>query len=414
MRRILLILTASLFLFGCEQRAPQAMRARVERSLIAPDYLARIPAGEASIESRLSHYHVPGVSVAVINHGRVEWAQGYGLANLETQAKVDEHTLFHGASLSKTANAVTVMTLVQEGKLDLDKPINQILKDWTLPQNEFTRATPITLRRLLSHTAGMSMKVMGVGSPRVSKTPLPSLIDVLNGAPPATQPVRVIEPPGKKFCYSGGAIAISQLMVQQACDDESYPRIVRQRVFGPLGMSETTFEQKLPEQFVEPVAYGYKDGKVVNGPQRYYAAMSAAGIWTTPADYAKLVIEIQHAIDGKASRVLSPGAALVMMTPYIANAENASHRKSTVGAGVFLAGAGKSRVFFHSGSHAGYSCYYVGRLEGGQGVVVMTNGDGAFDLIGEIVQTVADAYGWPDYHFIPPPKAPATQPAAAH
>lgn len=410
-RRVLPLLIAFASLIGCQSHAPQAMRARIEQHLHAPDYLPKVPSEHASIEDRLAHYRVPGVSVAVIDHGQVVWAMGYGTADVQTRAPVDEHTLFHGASLSKTVNAITVMTLVQDGKLDLDKPINEQLKEWKLSENQYTRQTPITLRRLLSHTAGMGLKYMGLGTAADAPKPT-TLVDLLNGAPPATQPVQVVEPPGKRFVYSGGAIAIAQLMLQEAAGSDNYPQVVKQRVFDPLGMTETTFEQTLSDTQLAHVAPGYKGGKRVNGPERVYAAMSAAGIWTTPEDYAKVVLEIQHAIQGKGEKVLSSGAVLAMCTPYITNLPNASGRKSTVGAGVFLAGEGPSRVFFHVGSHAGYSAYFVGRFEAGQGVVVMTNGDDAFDLIGEIVQTVADAYGWPDYHFIPPPKAPAATTSA--
>jgi CubicO group peptidase (beta-lactamase class C family) len=420
MRRIsLCCLFLVIVIVGCSHSAtPPASSvhlARIEQHLIAPEYAAPVPADHATIADRLAYWHVPGVSIAVINDGKVEWAKGYGVADLEKHQPVDEHTLFHGASLSKPVNAVTVLTFVQEGKLDLDKPINEQLVSWKLPENDFTRATPITLRRLLSHTAGMSMMFFGRGFD--AKDPMPPLLDVLNGKPPATQPVVVEEKPGARFHYSGGAVAISQLMLEEAAK-QPYPRIVKQHVFDPLGMSESTFEQKLPPEWEARTAPGYKDGKRVNGTERVYPAMSGAGIWCTPADYCKLMIEIQRAATHQPARVLAPGAAQVMLTPYIENSKNASNRRTTVGMGVFLAGDAKSHngTFYHAGAYAGYACYAIGRLEAGQGVVVMTNGDDAFDLIGEIVQTVAKEYGWPDYHFIPPPRAPkattsATSPA---
>jgi CubicO group peptidase (beta-lactamase class C family) len=413
MRRISL---CCLFLVigGCSQpAAPPAHLARIEQRLIAPDYAAPIPPDHATIQDRLAYWHVPGVSIAVINDGKIEWTKGYGVADLESRRPVDAHTLFHGASLSKPVNAVTVLAFVQEGKLDLDKPINQQLVGWKLPENDFTRATPITLRRLLSHTAGMSMMFFGRGFD--ARDPIPPLVDVLNGKPPATQPVVVEEKPGARFHYSGGAVAISQFMLEEAAR-QPYPRIVKQNAFEPLGMTESTFEQKLPADWEARTAPGYKDGKRVNGTERIYPAMSGAGLWCTPADYCKLIIEIQRAATHRPARVLSPGAAQVMLTPYIENAKNASHRRTTVGMGVFLAGDANSHsgTFYHAGSHAGYACYAIGRLEAGQGVVVMTNGDDAFDLIGEIVQTVGKEYGWPDYHFIPPPRAkPATTTAPA-
>jgi CubicO group peptidase (beta-lactamase class C family) len=406
MRRIVLCLM--IVVMGCARppaAGPVDHVGRIEGHLIAPEYLKRVPREHDSLVDRMAFYHVPGVSIAVINHGQVEWSRGYGIADLASGAAVDEHTLFHGASLSKPINAITVLKFVQDGKLELDRDINEQMTGWRLPPSMFTMDKPITLRRLLSHTAGMSLAAFGLGYP--AATTLPSVVDVLNGKPPATQPIHVEEQPGKRFHYSGGAVAISQWMVEQITK-ELYPRVVKENVFRPLGMTESTFEQTLSAEQLKHVAPGFKGGKRVNGPERVYPAMSAAGLWTTASDYCRVVMEIQHAAAGAPSKVLSPGAADAMLTPYILNGKGPSFRKSTVGLGVFLAGNGKGRTFFHAGSHAGYACYMIGRLEAGQGVVVLTNGDNAFDLIGEIVQTVADEYGWPDYQFIAPPRPKAT------
>jgi CubicO group peptidase (beta-lactamase class C family) len=390
--------------------------ARIEGHLVAPDYAKPIPAGHASLAERLAYWQVPGVGIAVINDGKVEWAKGYGVTDLATGSPVDEHTLFHGASLSKPIHAMVLLKFVREGKIDLDKDINQQLTGWQLPASEFAKGTTITPRRMLSHTAGMSWAAFGTGYP--ASQPSPKLVDLLNGKPPATQPVRVEETPGKRFHYSGGAVMATQLLLQEIAK-EPYPAIVKRCLIDPLWMTESTMEQTLSGEQLQHAAPGFKAGKRVNGPDRIYPAMSAAGLWGTPADYCKVVMEIQRAAadgaDGAVTdapaKVISPGAARVMLTPYIPNAKSANPRPSTVGMGVFLSGQGKGRMFFHAGSHAGYSCYMIGRLEGGQGVVVMTNGDDAFDLIAEIVQTVADEYDWPDYQFIPPPRLkPATQP----
>src|SRR5207253_1074124 len=159
-----------------------------------------------SLAERLAYWHVPGVSIAVINDGKIEWAKGYGVADLDAHMAVDEQTLFHGASLSKTVNALAVLKFVQDGKLDLDKDVNEQLTSWKLPPSDLAKDTKITLRRLLSHTAGMSLRFFGTGFP--ASQPSPTLLDMLNGKPPATQPVKIVDPPGKQFYYSGGAIAI--------------------------------------------------------------------------------------------------------------------------------------------------------------------------------------------------------------
>src|SRR6266550_3534516 len=122
MRRLLPILFT--LTIGCAQSAPRHLssdqhRARIEQHLIAPDYAPHIPKNHDSLNDRLAHWHVPGVSIAVINNGKVDWSHGYGTADLQTGKPVDEQTLFHGASLSKTINAIAVLKFAQDGKIDL-------------------------------------------------------------------------------------------------------------------------------------------------------------------------------------------------------------------------------------------------------------------------------------------------------
>src|SRR5947208_2542707 len=167
MRKILPLLV----LFLATACAPVDHVARVEQHLIAPSFAAPVPADHASIAERMAYYHVPGVSVAVIHDGEVLWAKGYGTADLATGQRVNDHTLFHGASLSKTVNALTVMKFVQDQRLSLDEDVNRQLTSWKLPESDLAKGKPITLRRLLSHTAGMSVRVMGVGFPEDGPVP---------------------------------------------------------------------------------------------------------------------------------------------------------------------------------------------------------------------------------------------------
>ena len=153
----------------------------------------------------------------------------------------------------------------------------------------------------------------------------------------------------------------------------------------------------------EPRAPGFKDGKRRQRPRALLPGDVRRGLWTTPTDMARIVLELQRAYAGR-GRVLKPASVAEMLKPQI---ESPPPQTAGVGGRGVHRGRGASRTFFHAGSFGGYSSYLVGRVEGGQGVVVMTNGTDAFDLIEEIVTTVAREYGWPDYHFIPPrdPKA---------
>jgi len=192
--------------------------------------------------------------------------------------------------------------------------------------SEQTRGKPTILRQLLSHTAGMGVRYLGTGFPESG--PVPTLVDFLNGKPPATQPVKVVDEPGRQFYYSGGAIAISQLMLEEAAH-EPYPAVVDQTVFKPLGMTESTFELQLRNEWRSHAAPGYKEGKRVNGADRVYPAMAAAGLWTTAGDFTKLVIEIQRAANGRGPKVLG-SEVKEMLRPYIANAKSANPRPASV------------------------------------------------------------------------------------
>ena len=110
-----------------------------------------------TLEERMKHYRVQGVSVAVIHDFKVDWAKGYGLRNAKTGDPVTDMTLFQVASVTKTLTAAVALKLVQDGVLDLDRDVNEYLKSWKVPDNEFTREEKVTLRRLLSHSAGLSV-----------------------------------------------------------------------------------------------------------------------------------------------------------------------------------------------------------------------------------------------------------------
>ena len=131
--------------------------ARIENGLQKPNRLKGRPAEPMKLAERMEQYHVPGVSVAVIHTGRVEWARGYGQRDVESGASVTTDTLFQAASLSKGVAASVAMRLVEQGKLSLDEDVNAKLRSWKVPDNEFTQTEKVTLRRLLSHDAGLTV-----------------------------------------------------------------------------------------------------------------------------------------------------------------------------------------------------------------------------------------------------------------
>jgi CubicO group peptidase (beta-lactamase class C family) len=333
-----------------------------------------------TIEERLQFYKVPGVSVAVIADGKVEWARGFGTASAQGGKPVDAETLFQAASLSKHVAAMVALHLVDEGKLSLDEDVNLKLRAWKVPENEFTKTEKVTLRRLLNHSAGLTVH----GFPGYAAgAPLPSLIDVLDGRKPAnTAPIRVDTTPGTIWRYSGGGYEVMQQLVIEVAG-KPFPQLAREIVLGPLGMSHSTYEQPLPSRLAGNAASGHGvNGATIEGKYHTYPEMTAAGLWTTPSDLALVVHEIQTG-----GHVLQPETQRQMLLKVLGD----------YGLGLGLTETNGQKAFSHGGSNAGFQCMLFAYREGGRGAVVMTNGDRGGPLAVEILRGIAAEYGWPDY-----------------
>ena len=341
-----------------------------------------------SLAERMKFYKVPGLSVAVIENFKVVWARAYGVKDLETKEPVTNETLFQAGSISKSVNAMVAMKKVEEGKISLDENINDKLTTWKLPDNEFTAKKKVTLRNLLSHTAGTTVH----GFPGYAVTEkVPSLADVLNGTNGAnTRPVRVDLEPGTRFRYSGGGTTISQLAIMDI-EKKPYPEIARETVLAPLKMNNSTYSQPLPDDWRKKAASGYRgDGSEVAGKIHVYPEMAAAGLWTTPTDLAKFGIEMQLSIAGRSNKVLKKETAELMTTSFM----------DDVGLGFFLEKHGKATYFGHGGADEGFRAELLVNRDKGYGVAVMVNSDNG-QILREVMRAVAQEYGWEE--FLPQP-----------
>jgi CubicO group peptidase (beta-lactamase class C family) len=341
-----------------------------------------------NLEERMKQNNIRGVSIAVINNYKVEWARGYGYADVSENRKVTESTLFQAASISKSLNSLGVMLLAQQGKLSLDSNINDYLKTWKFPYDEKSNNKTITLKNLLSHTAGLTMHGFPGYEPGAD---LPGLPQILDGTPPAnTDPVRSFTEPGGNFSYSGGGTTISQLIVTDVTN-EAYDKFMQKNVLLPLGMKSSSFTQPPDPKYARRLATGYRaDGNEVRGKYHVYPEQAAAGLWTTPSDLCKYVIETQLAWEGKSSKVLTPEMMTLRLTPVSGDAALGCFVNSRV--------TGSVKYFNHNGGNEGFSCTAIGSLENGYGVVIMTNTDNG-SIIEEIANSVAIAYNWKDYYL---------------
>jgi CubicO group peptidase (beta-lactamase class C family) len=374
--------------------------ARVERGLL-PDVRVEGDPLAWSIEERMRAHHTPAVSVAVIDGYKVVWARAWGVADVRTGRRADASTLFQAASISKLVTALAALRAVDAGRLTLDDDVNRALTGWKLPENDLTRASPVTLRHLLAHTAGLNVRTVNGHSPGA---PLPTLRQVLDGEPPAnTAPVRVEERPGARFRYSGGGSLIVQQLVVDVMG-KPFPAAMNELVFAPLGLRASSFDVPMPAELRARAATPH-DHDLSILPDRVYVESAPAGLWSTPSDLARLLAEIQLGLEGRSS-VISRELARRMTTPV---APIGVPDVST-GLGTFVERHGDAIYFGHDGMNDGFLSVARATTVGGKGAVVMANGAGAAPLLLEILRGIAVAYDWPGW--VKPPIRPARVAAA--
>ncbi len=372
-------------LFAVLALALHVAAAEPELRLLPP---VAVEGGESwTVEERLRHYNVPGVSVAVVENGRVVFAKGYGYADVEKKRPMSTDTLFLAGSVSKPVTAIAAIDLVERGRLPLDADVNTLLRSWQVPSNELTQKTPVTLRMLLSHSAGTTVH----GFPGYQRDePIPTTQQILDGAAPAnTPPVRVDLAPNTKFRYSGGGTTIAMLALAET-QHESFPSLMRRLVLAPLGMRDSTYENPLPPSKRARAATGYRaSGRAIPGGWHVYPEMAAAGLWTNPSELARVVIEFGDALAGRPSHVLSLDGARLMLTPRF-EVSPGQH----IGIGFFL--DDNRGTFGHDGSDEGFITFLTATKDGTRGVIVMANSDASGPLLGEISRGVARAFAWPN------------------
>lgn len=342
------------------------------RPLVA---LADAPVKTENLHDAMARLKVPGVSIAVIRGGKVAWTQGYGVAWVGGPAVTPE-TLFQAASISKPVSAMAALRMVEQGKLDLDVPIDTVLTGWKLPAG----AGVPSLRHLLSHTGGVS--VPGFPGYAAGK-PIPSLLQLLDGKGPAnTPPIRNDALPGSVWRYSGGGYTV----LQQAMIDrsgQSFDALMRELVLVPLGMTASTFVQPLPATLVGKAAVPHdREGRAFAGGAFTYPEQAAAGLWSTPLDLARFAIAIQQGAGGRSAGVLSPSMVRTMLTPVM----------NEYALGLQIQDKGKA--FGHGGSNMGFKSDLVAFVENGDGAVILTNGDNGGMLAASLLRAIAHEYKW--------------------
>jgi CubicO group peptidase (beta-lactamase class C family) len=363
----------------------------VEAGLLPSVILRDDPHPGHGMSERMAALHVNGVSIAVIHHGVIEWAQGFGVMGVGGPP-VTAETRFQAGSISKPVAAMAALHQVQLGKLSLDADVNSVLTSWKLPDAEVAEGKPVTLRELLTHTGGTTVH----GFPGyATDVTVPNLVQVLNGEKPANTPaIRTEAAPAVKWNYSGGGYTIMQQMLIDETK-EPFAKLLHDTVLAPIGMTHSTYEQPLPAALRASAATPYEaDGKPVPGGAHTYPELAAAGLWTTPTDLARFCIEIQHSLKGEWNHVLSQEMTKQMLTPGMGE----------YGLGLAIGGSASNPYFGHGGVNEGFESTMSAYEKDGEGAVVMTNAQGGLRLADEVMRSIAAAYHWPDFQ----PKVRAT------
>jgi CubicO group peptidase (beta-lactamase class C family) len=368
---------------------------RILHNLLPVDMFRNHVAHPATLEAFLNYYQIPSVSIAVIDDFQIAWTKTAGVLDASGNEPVTPETLFQGASISKPVSAIMALRLVEQGVLGLDEDVNTRLISWKIPPTTYqgpygneTWQSRVTLRQLLSHTAGLSVH----GFPGYTQEDtLPTLLDILDGRAPAnTRPIRVDTLPGFHNRYSGGGYCI----LRQLLTDRTglpFPQLARELVLDPLGMHDSTFEQPLPSKLAKHAATAHRsDKQPITGKWHIYPEMAPDGLWSTATDIARFAIALQLAHVGRENSILSQSMARQLFTP-----QSLQESEEPCGLGVFVYGEGENARFGHDGHNDGFSSSFIAYQQRGQGAVVMNNSDA--DLIHELFNAIAVEYQWPDY-----------------
>jgi CubicO group peptidase (beta-lactamase class C family) len=346
---------------------------RVENGLLPPFITANTQ--PMRLADRMQHYGVPGLSVAVVERGQLVWAQAWGVKQAGRPTPLTTDTQMQAASISKAVAAVAALRWVDQGKVGLDGDLNTVLRSWQIPPGAQTADKPVTLRRVLSHSAGLTVPGFLGYAPGAA---VPTTLQILDGLPPANSAaVRVDIAPGSEWRYSGGGF----VLVQQLLEDlsgQTFEEVLQRDVLSPAGMARSSFV--LTAQLLSQTAVGHDKGQPIPGLRVVHPELAAAGLWTTPSDLARFAIALPQLLQASTlNEALKPqfGAS---------------------GLGFIFQGQGVKQRYGHDGRNAGFdSRWLADPKDGGRSVVVMANANGAMPLFNELIRAIAQVQGWADW-----------------
>ncbi|WP_165867399.1 serine hydrolase domain-containing protein [Paenibacillus pinisoli] len=328
---------------------------------------------EAEIPKLMEQNKVPGAAIAIIHQGHIKWAEGFGYADVKQKIEVDENTIFQVASNSKPVAAWGIIKLIEQGRLELDMPVENYLSRWHIPDSVYNKEE-VTIRGLLSHTAGLSLHGYP-GYPEGEN--LPTLEESLNGKNSVDEEVKLVYSPGGQFRYSGGGYTLLQLVVEEITE-QTYSEFMKNEILNPLDMNDSLYA--LHSEEVRNLAVGYEQtGEAY--PIISYRELAAAGLHTTVIDYSKFVAALVKDEDEKqpaGRNILSEESLNTMFTPVM----------NRYGLGFLIISNEDHELITHGGTNIGYQSNFYMNRKSGDGIVILTNSDSGNKMIQEVINQI--------------------------
>ncbi|MBM4218506.1 MAG: beta-lactamase family protein [Gammaproteobacteria bacterium] len=334
------------------------------------DYVAWV---QERVPALMRENSVPGVSIAIIQRGEVAWAQGFGVRDARTGDAVTTETVFEAASMSKPVLALIAMQLVQDGRLDLDRPLVDYLgRDYLPGQPEHRR---ITARMALAHRTGLPNWREGYAE--------------MGG------PLTLRFPPGSEYTYSGEGILFLQRAIE-AITGVPLDRLASERLFAPLGLVRTSFVWN--EALERDLASGHLEDGSFKERTRYRAPNAAYSLYTTPREYARLMLTLQRPQLLGERALTDASIGLMLRRELRVDDENAVLRPGLARSvasyralGWSLDVTAEGDVVAHSGSNSsGFRSFGQFNPAKGSGLVIFANGEGGYALRAAVIERIGD------------------------
>jgi len=320
-----------------------------------------------NISERMEHYRITGLSLVAIEKSKISKSDYFGVLEAGSDQKINEHTIFNACSISKFLTSILVSKLVEQGFLNLDEDINKKLVSWKVPDNQFTKHKKVTLRNLLCHQSGIVDPESSFTAVE-SFNDMPSMLEILDGKTPYCKtPIEITYEPESEFHYSDAGFCVIQLLIEDTMG-KPFSVLMDELIFQPLSMTNSTFSSTLSTSNTDNFACGHdKNGELISGKYAIYPYLAACGIWTTPNDLAKLLLDVTSAIKGQSKLGLTATRIKELFRP--------QGCKEWAGLGVFLDGAEEKLEFSSLGWGVGFQCMLVAYPYLEKGMIMMTNTD---------------------------------------